>query len=186
MGKILMISGKSASGKDAVAKIIQEELSNKKILTIHFGDPVKWIARDDYNWNGEKNEQGRALLQYIGTTLMRSYNPIYWADIIAQYVAATRDQYDIVLIPDLRFKNEYNTVANYNDNIILIRVERYNEDGSLYLNPLMTYEQSHHISECELDNFAFHIIIENSGTLKDLQASVKTALHEINKGEYNA
>ncbi len=175
--KIILISGKSASGKDAVAHVLKEQLEErgKTVLVIHFGDPVKWIARDFFNWDGQKGIEGRQLLQDIGTTMMRGYNPVYWAEIVGQFVAAA-NKWDYVLIPDLRFQNEYETICKYNNDVTLVRVERFNEDGTKYINPTMTQEQANHISECELDNFAFDFIIENSGTLKDLQASVKTML----------
>ena len=170
--KILMISGKSGSGKDAVSFILKEKLADKKILVIHFADLVKYYAFQYYNWNGEKNEEGRALLQKIGTTIMRGFDKDYWARIVAEFLAAVSDSYDYALIPDWRFINEYEVVSSYNENIITIRVNRYDDKGNLYVNPALTPEQASHISENELDNFCFDYIIENIGDLNTLEDSV--------------
>lgn len=177
--KIILISGKSQSGKDAIAKLIHQNLEEKKysILTIHFADLVKYYATQYWRWNGEKNHEGRALLQLIGTTIMRSRYPTYWAEIVAKFIDAVDEinQFQAVLIPDWRFINEYETVYDYakklNQEVITIRINRYNKDGSLYINPQMNEQQASHISECELDNFAFNWIIENKGTLEDLKDS---------------
>lgn len=176
--KVIMISGKSQSGKDTVARLMYKILQGHgvKPLIISFADPVKWIAERYYNWDGDKTKpEGRALLQKIGTTIMRTNYPTYWAEIIAKFLSAA-NEWDCVIIPDLRFENEFETICKYNINTEAIRVERYNEDGSIYVNPNMTQEQLTHISECELDNFPFEWIIENRSTLEELEESVKLLL----------
>ena len=178
--KILMISGKSASGKDAAAFLFKEKLEkeNKKVLFIHFADLVKYYAFQYYNWSGEKNEEGRSLLQYIGTGLMRNFDPEYWARIIAEFLAAATYEFDYALIPDWRFKNENEVVSYYNKDVITIRVNRYTAEGKLYINPSLTPEQISHISENELDDFCFDYIIENKGNLDTLEESVTTIISD--------
>lgn len=186
--KIIMISGKSQSGKDTVASLIMDELVNngyeKRVLIMHFADLVKYYAYQYFNWDGEKNVDGRALLQLIGTTIMRSRYPIYWAEIIGKFIDAITElnYFDYILIPDLRFINEYETVYDYasilNNKVITIRVERYKNDKP-YINPQMTPDQQNHISECELDHFSFDWIIENRGDLSELEDSVKVILENI-------
>lgn len=171
--KILMISGKSASGKDAAAFLLQEKLiKDNKIITIHFADLVKYYAFHYYNWNGEKDEEGRALLQKIGTTIMREYDQDYWARIVAEFLAANSSFYDYALIPDWRFINEYEIVSSYNKDVVTIRINRYDNEGKAYINPALTAEQAAHISETELDEFCFDYIIENIGDLNTLEDSI--------------
>lgn len=175
-----MISGKSGCGKDAAAFLLKEQLAKEtdKILTIHFADLVKYYAFQYFNWNGEKDEDGRALLQKIGTTIMRGFDQNYWARIVAEFLAATKDEFDYVLIPDWRFKNEYEVVSKYNSNIITIRINRYDRDGNLYINPALTSEQAAHISETELDNFSFDYVIDNKGDLEMLENSIITIIND--------
>lgn len=187
--KIIMISGKSQSGKDTIAKIIENNLKEKgyNILILHFADLVKFYAKQYYNWNGEKDHDGRALLQMIGTTIMRSRYPTYWAEIIAKFIDAVEElnHFQIALIPDWRFLNEYETVYDYakklNQEVITIRINRYNTDNSQYINPQMNEQQATHISECELDSFVFNWIIENKGTLEDLKNSISSMIDNINE-----
>ena len=177
--KVIMISGKSQSGKDTIARMMYKILQDHgaKTLIISFADPVKWIAERYYNWNGDKTKpEGRALLQKIGTTIMRTHYPTYWAEIIGKFISAA-NEWDCVIIPDLRFQNEFETISEHNINCETIRIERYNQDGSSYVNPNMTKEQLNHISECELDNFPFEWVIENRGSLEELEESAKELLN---------
>ena len=66
---IIGISGKAESGKSTFASILKKELEkrDKKVLLINYGDFVKFVAKQYYNWNGNKDEIGRALLQKVGT-----------------------------------------------------------------------------------------------------------------------
>lgn len=187
--KVIMISGKAGSGKDTIANFFKDELiaSNKRVLVMHFADLVKYYATQYFNWDGEKNEAGRSLLQEIGTTIMRGRYPTYWAEIIGKFIDAytipEHSFFDYILIPDWRFINEYEVVYDYaaiqNNETVTIRIERYDDTGLKWKNPNMTSDQLNHISECELDNFAFNWIIENRGTLEDLKSSI----NEILKGE---
>ncbi len=189
--KIIMISAKSQHGKDTVAKLMKEELEQKgkKVLIIHFADLVKHYAYDYYNWNGNKDENGRNLLQTIGTTILRARWPEYWAEIVGKFLDAIGDLEDTnygfnyVLIPDWRFINEFEIVSQYaelfNNPVTTIRVERYNKDGTYYKNPNMTIYQYLHISECQLDDFNFEWIISNRGTLDDLRDSINLILEHI-------
>lgn len=170
--KVILISGKAGHGKDTVAQIIKEELEsqNKKVLIIKFGDPVKWFAREYYQWNGNKDIQGRSLLQYIGTEMMRSYDIYYWGRIVSEFIAANKD-FDIALIPDWRFRSEKEAIRAANKNCHTLRVVRQN-----FINPNMTEEQLHHVSETELDGELFEHYIYNDGTIEDLKESVKILL----------
>lgn len=182
--KILMISGKSASGKDTFANILKQKIEekNKKVLVVHFADLVKFYAKQYYNWNGQKDENGRALLQKIGTTIMRGYNNRYWGDIVSQLIAGVSpyNDFNICLIPDWRFISEFEAIYNYNKDIITIRINRKDENGNHYINPAMTHEQYWHQSEIELDSFNFEWIIENkSRNLENLNYAAEILLKEI-------
>jgi len=183
--KVIMISGKSGHGKDAFSNAFEQYGKEKgnKIIVIHFADLVKYYAKQYYNWNGEKDNDGRHLLQYIGTTLMRGYRSKYWAQIVAEFLAAASKDFDIALIPDWRFANEFYTVSEYNPETYTIRVERHDEEGNLYKNPNMTEEQLNHISETELDHFPFDWKVINQDTLELLEGSAQTLFNVIINGE---
>jgi len=179
--RILMISGKSASGKDTVADFMERLLTDRgeRVLKIHFGDLVKALLRACYGWNGIKDAEGRSMLQKLGTDIMRNRYPTYWAEVVSKFISATYMDWDWVLIPDWRFINELDTICEYNHDVTTIRVERITKDGEAILNPDMTMRQAEHQSENELDDFVFEWVIENSGTLEQLYDSAVAVLEGV-------
>lgn len=157
--KIIFFSGKSACGKDTGANMLKEilEKNNKKVLITHFADPVKHWAKDAYGWNGVKDKYGRALLQMIGTEYLRASFPDYWCEFIAKFVKATEDDWDYIIIPDLRFANEWEIFLNYFDRNQLVKVliERVNDIGEKVINENMTQQQLEHTSENSFQSIDF-------------------------------
>lgn len=170
--KVIMISGKAGHGKDTAAKFIKSDLEkqNEKVLIIHFGDAVKWFAREYYNWNGEKDTAGRDLLQYIGTTMMRTYDESYWGMIVSKFIAANKD-FTYAIIPDWRFYSELDAITANNNNCFTMRIERPD-----YVNPNMTPEQLQHISETELDNCYYDCVVYNDADLEEFYENLKIAI----------
>lgn len=78
-----------------------------------------------------------------------------------------------ILITDLRFTNEYDEIKKRGG--IVIRINRPN------LTNLNNSNNSNHISECALDNHDFDYVIDNDGTLYDLENSVLNIINEIKK-----
>lgn len=176
--EIMIISGKSGSGKDTFAEMMRRKLeaAGCKCLTLHFADLVKHYADIYYGWNGEKDTYGRQLLQELGTDKVRAKFPDYWAETIAKFLAAVPDDFDCAFIPDARFDNEIEVVKKYNPQATVIKIERYNEDGSLYFNPALTLEQLAHPSETSLDDYAdWDYIVENH-SLDELKESADVVL----------
>ena len=110
--------------------------------------------------------------------MMRSYDNLYWGNIISEFIAANKD-FTYAIVPDWRFFSEAKAIDEHNNNVYTIRIERLNPDGSIYRNPLMTDEQFNHISETELDSGTFDWIILNLGTLDELREQIKTVLRYI-------
>ena len=76
--EIIIISGKSGSGKDTFANIMRSKLEavGCNCLTIHFADLVKHYCSDYYQWNGDKSTpEGRRILQVLGTNKVRHKFP---------------------------------------------------------------------------------------------------------------
>ncbi len=183
MMQVILISGKSGSGKDTFAnmlKILLEQMG-KKVLITHFADPVKWIARDYFNWNGVKDISGRSLLQKLGTDQVRAHDKNYWVDIISRFIAVMGEckEFDYVLIPDARFENEITGVCFRNPGAISIRIDRY-ENGYPWLNPALNSEQATHPSETSLDNYKyFNYKIKNDKGLLELEEKAANLIKEM-------
>jgi hypothetical protein len=172
--KIILLSGKAFSGKDSTANILKEKLENqgKKVLIAHYGDLVKYTCKTFFNWNGEKDEQGRTILQEVGTDRIRAKHPNFWVDYIRDLLSIFEDKWDYVLIPDTRFPNEIDVMKNTFKDVISLRVVRTN-----FISPL-TEEQRNHRSEIALDDYPFdyYFIADD---LKTLERKVDNLLKEL-------
>ena len=65
MKKVICLSGKAQAGKDTSAEIIRKLLLGygERVLIIHYADLLKFMCKQLFHWNGEKDERGRHLLQ---------------------------------------------------------------------------------------------------------------------------
>jgi hypothetical protein len=154
--KICCISAKAQHGKDTAAELIKEYLESRgqKVLITHFADLLKFICKKFFNWDGQKDEKGRTLLQYIGTDVVGAKNPAYWAEFIVSILKMFENEWDYVLIPDCRYPVEVATVERSFDTVVL-RVERPGFDNGL------TEAQKNHPSEVDMDNYHFDLILYN-------------------------
>ena len=167
--KVICISGKAQHGKDTLANILKEELIKKehKVLIAHFADLVKYICKTFFDWNGEKDDKGRTLLQYVGTDIVRTKYPNFWVEFIISILQLFNSEWDFVIIPDCRFPNEYELFKENGIDVTLLRVERPNFINSL------TQEQLNHPSETALDNYNYDYIINKDNTIDYLKVATK-------------
>lgn len=172
--KVILISGHAQNGKDTIASLLENELtaSGRKVLVAHYADLLKYICKTLFNWNGQKDEKGRRLLQYVGTDVIREKRPSYWVDFIADMLDLFGDNWDYVLIPDTRFPNEVERIAEKFDSIH-IRVVREN-----FVSPL-TPEQQMHPSETALDNCDPDVLIHNDGSIQELKETIHYLISEV-------
>lgn len=156
--KVICISGKARHGKDTAANYLKKKLIEKgnKVLIVHYADLLKYICKNIFNWDGKKNEDGRRLLQYIGTDVIRKQNPDYWVDFVISILSMFNKKWDCVLIPDCRFPNEVEKLRKYNFDTCCLQIIR--NDFAEELTP----EQQQHKSETAMDNFEFNYVIHNS------------------------
>ena len=181
--KCIIISGKAGSGKDMTAHFMREKLEEKgkRVITIHYGDAVKWVLRDYFDWDGKKDEVGRTLLQMVGTDIVRARHPNFWTGIVVGLIQAFEptSNFDVALVPDARFPNEVDISLENLKNCVSVRVERTNEDGTPWINPVLTEDQRNHPSETSLDVFAFDYIVHNDEGLDTLRESAQTLLKDL-------
>ena len=166
--KVVCISGKAQHGKDTTALLLKDSLeeNSKRVLITHYADLLKYICTKFFDWNGEKDEVGRTLLQYVGTDVIRKQQPDYWVEFITGILKLFKDEWDYVLIPDCRFPNEYETLVKNGFNTYFIRVVREN-----YISPLSVEQQTHQ-SEVALDNYKHDNIVKNT-SLEELAKNAR-------------
>lgn len=182
MRATIVLSGKSGSGKDMMAQFMKEELAkhNKKALIMHYADALKWILRDYFDWDGNKDEVGRTLLQTVGTDMVRAVHPNYWTGIVVGFIQAMEpySNFDVAIIPDARFENEVNISLENLKNCVSVRIER-TANGEPWINPTLTEEQRNHPSETSLDCFAFDYVVHNDEGLDMLRDSAHAILEDL-------
>lgn len=175
--KVICISGKAQAGKDTYANFLAHELrvDGYKVVIMHYADILKFICRTYLNWDGEKDEYGRWLLQHVGTDVIRQRANDFFAYTLMSIIDNLRDftGWDYVIIPDTRFKNELSITRYFCLPSVHIRVERPNFDNGL------TAEQRAHESETALDDAPYDFLITNSGTLADLHDAAITTVADL-------
>lgn len=189
------IVGKAGSGKDTVYKILSKNRYNQVILTgqvemkkIAFADSVKEIAMKMYPFlkrnilfgpsklrsaiipNSFKDGQPltvRQLLIDIGTKLGRSYNENIWIEnLILKVNKLNKFQTNkMIVVTDVRFRNEFDALKN--NNFFMIKLNR---DDHTLINDISETQQD------EIKNYEFNFILNNNGTLKELEKEIVNKL----------
>jgi len=141
---------------------------------------TKWLPLYSENWNDldldyenffeDKTPISRALLQIFGTNIVRGMiSDRYWIDCIEK--RTREEEFDFKLISDLRFKNEMDAFQDEDLRVITIRVEREMDRTAL---------ENEHESEKDLDDCKyFDYIVDNNGTLSDLEDAVRAIIEDL-------
>lgn len=169
--RVFCISGKAGHGKDTFAAILSSKLKEKeqRVLIIHYADLLKWMCTKFFDWDGQKDEFGRHLLQYVGTNVIRSQNPDFWVSFVADVMTFFSDEWDFVLIPDCRFPNEIEYLKNRGFDVTHIRVVRDHFQSAL------SDDAKAHPSETALDDYPVDLTIHNNGTIDDMLDGIVVA-----------
>ena len=172
--RILAISGHAQNGKDTIAGLLRDSLKTdgNRVLVTHYADLLKYMCRTFFDWDGNKDEKGRHILQYVGTDIIRKQAPDFWVDFISSVLTYFNENWDYVLIPDTRFPNEIDKLLSNGFDVTHIRVVRPNFESSL------TEEQKNHPSETALDNANPDFYIYNEGSIDGLQIKIDEWIKE--------
>ena len=153
MKNIFLISGFAQHGKDTTAKFIQKHIDGRTLI-LHNADYLKYICKEYLNWNGNKDIEGRTLLQILGTQRVRLElnKPLFWIEKTCDVIEILQRDYDYFCVPDTRYINEIHyPKAKFPNKIFSIRINRTNFENNL------TEEQRNHISETELEHYRHDI-----------------------------
>ena len=175
MNTIYMISGFAGSGKDTVANILCGQFSHVH-GSFAFADSLKIDTANTYhlplNWFYERQFKDSPIAKHNGATprqlLLETARIAREMDINVysrRVVTKIDDLFRIypkaraVVISDWRYQREYDHVReSFDTNIVRIRVVRNNVSAD----------------EQDLANEPMDIILDNSGTLQELQEQVNT------------
>ena len=193
---IIGISGKMGSGKDTVGKLIQElrpqyKFSNKKFAakvkqcaSLILNVPIEEFENQQFKtkflspeWCYDKvylDEESKVIEYHKEDMSIRTFLQLFSTDACRNNVhenfwvnalfADYKDD-DNWIITDVRFLNEvYKIGEKFNSFTV-----RVNRDG-------LEKPYKEHRSEKELDNYDFHYVIDNNGTLEELREKVEALL----------
>lgn len=120
---------KARHGKDEVAQALMRRLLNNgtRVRLYAFAAALKAWCRVE----GFMEEKDWPLLQYVGTEMFRKRDPGIRVRALAYQI--TEERPEAAVITDMRFPNEL-TLVKKNGGIV-VKVERYNPDGTLYAAP---------------------------------------------------
>ena len=178
--KIIGLSGKMGSGKNYIAeKVLYPYFKNKyNILIIGFGDLMKneLYARDlklmyDELYDKKTYETRNKLQQYGTENGRNKYHQNIWVrglDIQIETFCRRCDEC-LIIICDVRFKNEYDYIIEKGGKVFRIEskertMKRYLNESGNDLEKLKIIQN--HISETELDNQTFDYTINNDEILE--------------------
>ena len=130
MKRIILIGGKSGSGKNTIAEFMKTYLENKhkkKVLILGNGDKVREYAKTYFKLENYKaDDNGRRIMQGI-TNMLYDLDPNYFEKVTHDTIYTT--DYDVYLIIDWRYASTYTYFKNsaYKVNTIyLTRKSPYN------------------------------------------------------------
>ena len=169
MNKIILVSGKAESGKTLTSNIIKSKLESLgyRVLIVSFASYLKFISEKYFKWDGKKDENGRSLLQHLGTNVVRKKNPDFWVKTVYDFVYTFENEFDYFIADDTRFKNEISYFQERDPfSYFSIRVERIDFENSL------TTEQRKHDSEVDLDDWSFDLYLESKSGYENLSEIV--------------
>jgi len=188
---LLGITGSSGSGKTFVAQYIQDKLGLQEIYSI--ATPVKQIAEiigfpRDLLHNANKDEiydvlgiSPREFMQKFGTDIGRELIPklipdlkikphkSIWIAILNNKISAKLnnsspwDMSKLILIDDVRFKDEFDYVHDQNG--MILKVVRDN-------NNRLDSSSKAHKSEVEMKSLVPDFVIRNDGTKDELVSKI--------------
>ena len=158
--KIFVVGGKSGSGKNEVAKMIEEFYiyKLKKCVTTEFSKYIKLFAKELTDWDGISQNKPRRFLQTFGAKV-RSYDERFLTKRMIEDISLYEDFADVVIISDARMPLEFEDMKENFDDVTSILV--INNPSKL------TIEEQSDITERALENYnEFDYIIANDDLAK--------------------
>lgn len=187
---IIAICGAKRSGKNTVGNFIGQYFTyqkRKSIRFLAFADTVKETAaammgfhrdhfKDDsikdktFHFIDGKSYTGREIFQIMGTEALRNgFNKSVW--ITALNNKLINSIHNIIIITDLRFRNEYDYFQSLKDqyNVYIIRVYRSSIKSD-----------DNHQSETDVNKFGYDFVIHNNtDSLEDLKQQVNLICEKL-------
>jgi len=180
---IFLIAGRARSGKTTIGKIIEEYYikQDKKVINSPYTKYLKQYIKEIFNEEITEDKKPRDLLQKISSELIKKElnKPNFFIDRQLEDLEIYAYFTDVIIISDVRFKEEIDVVKEKFKKAISIGVIRPNYKSDL------TEEQLNDVTEVSLDNYdKFDYKITNNEQESELHIKVLNILEKIGKKEY--
>lgn len=171
------------SGKDTVATVIEQQLSGE-VERFAFSGGIHEVIKEFLPTLYQKGKP-RLALQEIGQ-LMRKFDPNVWINRLFYRIETSSNvplQDRNIIITDVRQYNEALRLKEAGYTIIKVvadmdvRLERARKAGDNFSKEMFEHETEQSIDVCPYD-----YLIDNSGTLEQLEERVKDVLREMSGG----
>jgi hypothetical protein len=141
-------------------------------------EDVTWLSVRKEHLYDKKTPFSRALMQIYGTEVFRKrVTDSYWVDLCVKRIEDASE--DILFVTDVRYENELDIFLDWaaadpqNRRAVTVRIERPD-----YLRGVSPADA--HTSEVALDHIvSWDFLVDNSGTLEDLQHAAQAIAREI-------
>lgn len=180
---IILIAGRARSGKSLLAKYLKEEYEkqNQKVIISPYTKYLKQYIEEITNQKIDDNNKPRDLLQQISSKVIKGElgKQNFFIDRQIEDIEIYSYFTDVILIPDVRFPEEIQTIKAKFNNVVSIGITRKN-----YISTL-TKEQLSDITETALNNYHdYDFEIENTEktNLKDLAKELNNKINEKRVG----
>ncbi len=174
---IMVVSGKANSGKDTTCEFMDNYVKTKglKVINLQFSSYIKKYAKEISEWSGEEDSKPRTLLQQLGTDIIRKkIDNNFFINRIIGDIKVYSYYFDFITISDARLPEEMDAIYNEFKNVYRIEIKRPNFNNNL------NKEEKKHITEIALDNYKdYEYIIDNNGTLEELNIKAKKIIDEV-------
>ena len=170
MKKIYITSGVGRSGKDTFCEFISKYIPTYKYSIVDLPKEAAKIL----GWDGGKTEKDRRFLSDI-MDLSTDYNDAPFKDVLSLVTDFKNnkdfDEYDVLIIDMRDPKDIARAVETFGAGTILIR------------NPNVRKIESNH-ADRDVENYEYDYIIENDGTLEQLEKVAKLFICDVICGEH--
>ena len=177
--RLYLMWGKARHGKDTFSAYLKEayEENGKKLIVTQLSKYIKYYAREMTGWNLTEEDKPRALLQELGTQVIRE--KLGKEDLLIKRIIVDVDVfscfYDAIVISDVRLKKEVEDLRVAFPDLVAIHIERPDFDNGL------TEEQKNHKTEIDLDDYdKFDVNIINT-TLEKLKEDARKIYTEYER-----
>ncbi|MGE6629647.1 hypothetical protein [Bacillus sp. NPDC077027] len=179
------ILGEMRAGKDTVKELLTHELNKLSFGTweFQFSTGIHWIIKTFMPHLYDEGKP-REALQYIGE-VMRKFDPDVWINYLFQttlFRFANRTRKTNMIVSDVRQPNEVKRLKEEGFIIIKViapyevRVERARSAGDSFNKDSFNHETEKIVHSCEFD-----YVIENAGSIDELEKSITALLGKVIK-----